>query len=46
MVVCKSNLDMKGTPNIRYNSSMINNLANQWTLTVSLVPNTWREIQP
>jgi hypothetical protein len=46
MLVCKSNLDMKGTPAIRYNAAVIANLANQWTLTVSLVPNTWREIQP
>ena len=44
MVICKSNLDMKGTPRIRYNDSVITNLANQWTLTVNLVPNTWREI--
>lgn len=46
MLVCKSNLDMKGTPNILYNAGVIANLANRWTLTVSLVPNTWREIQP
>jgi hypothetical protein len=46
MLVCKSNLDMKGTPGVLYNASVIMNLANQWTLTVSLVPNTWREIQP
>jgi|SRR5450756_54920 len=43
MVVCKSDLDMKGTPRILYNDSVIANLADQWTLSVSLLPNTWRQ---
>ena len=46
MVICKSNMDMKGTPGILYNASVIANLANQWTLTVNQVPNTWRELRP
>jgi hypothetical protein len=46
MVACASNLDMKGTPDIAYNSDVIANLAAPWTLTVNLVPNTWREIRP
>jgi len=25
---------------------VIANLANQWTLTVNQVPNTWRELRP
>lgn len=43
MVVCKSNLDMKGTPGILYNDSVIANLSDQWTLSVNLVSNTWRQ---
>ena len=43
MVVCKSSLDMKGTPQILYNDKVIANLADQWTLSVSLLPNTWRQ---
>ena len=46
MLVCKSNLDMRGTPDVRYNSDVLSNLAGGWTLTVALVPNTWREIKP
>ena len=46
MMVCASDLTMKGTPDIYYNDSVITNLSNRWTLTVSLVPNTWREIKP
>jgi hypothetical protein len=46
MMVCASDLTMKGTPDIYYNDSVITNLSNKWTLTVSLVVNTWREIRP
>jgi hypothetical protein len=46
MVACGSSLDMKGTRDIAYNSDVLANLANPWTLTVNLVPNTWREIKP
>jgi len=45
MVVCKSSLDMKGTPQILYNDKVIANLADQWTLSVSLLPNTWRQTE-
>jgi hypothetical protein len=46
MMVCASDLTMKGTPDIYYNDSVITTLSNMWTLTVSLVVNTWREIKP
>jgi hypothetical protein len=46
MLICKSNLDMKGTPNVYYNDSAIMKLANRWTLAVRVVSNTWREISP
>jgi hypothetical protein len=46
MLICKSNLDMKGTPNVYYNDSAIAKLANKWTLAVQIVANTWREISP
>lgn len=46
MMVCASDLTMKGTPDIYYNDSVITKLSNKWTLTVSLVVNTWREIRP
>jgi hypothetical protein len=46
MVICKSNLDMKGTPNVMYNESAIVNLSHQWGLSVQVVQNTWREIAP
>jgi hypothetical protein len=43
MLVCASSLDMKGTPQILYNASVIANLAGCWTLSVNLLPNTWRQ---
>ena len=46
MVVFKSYMDMRGTADIKYDDSAISKLADRWTLTVRLVPNTWREIHP
>lgn len=46
MLACVTNMTMKGTPDVYYNDSVIANLSNKWTLTVSLVANTWRELQP
>ncbi|MFA4965064.1 MAG: hypothetical protein WC709_05425 [Thermoleophilia bacterium] len=46
MTVFKSYMDMRGTADIRYDDSAISKLAERWTLSVKLVPNTWREIQP
>jgi hypothetical protein len=46
MVICTSYMDMRGTADIYYDDSAIVRLQNKWTLTVKLVPNTWREIQP
>jgi len=41
-----SDLTMKGTPDVYYNDSVIRKLRNKWTLSVNVVPNTWREIRP
>ena len=46
MVVCKSYMDMRGTADIKYDATAITKLADRWTLSVVLVPNTWREIKP
>ena len=46
MLICKSNLDMRGTPNVYYNDSAIVKLKDRWTLAVQVVTNTWREISP
>ena len=46
MVIFKSFMDMRGTADIKYDDSAISKLADRWTLTVRLVPNTWREIHP
>jgi len=46
MVIFKSYMDMRGTADIKYDDSAISKLADRWTLTVRLVPNTWREIHP
>jgi hypothetical protein len=45
MLACVTNMTMQGTPDVYYNDSVITALSNKWTLTVSLVPNTWRELQ-
>jgi hypothetical protein len=46
MVICKSYMDMRGTADIKYDATAITKLADRWTLSVVLIPNTWREIQP
>lgn len=46
MVICKSFMDLRGTCNILYDDSAIMKLRNKYTLSVVLVSNTWREIQP
>jgi hypothetical protein len=46
MVVCKSYMDMRGTADIKYDATAITKLADRWTLSVVVVPNTWREIAP
>ena len=46
MTVFKSYMDMRGTADIRYDDSAITRLFDNWTLSVMLVPNTWREIHP
>ncbi len=46
MVVCKSYMDMRGTADIKYDATAITKLSDRWTLSVVLVPNTWREIAP
>ena len=46
MAVFKSYMDMRGTADINYDDSAITKLTDRWTLSVVLVPNTWREIHP
>jgi hypothetical protein len=46
MTVFKSYMDMRGTADIKYDDSAITKLSDRWTLSVILVPNTWREIHP
>jgi len=46
MLGCNTNMTMQGTPDVYYNDTIISKLTDKWTLTVSLVPNTWREIHP
>ncbi len=46
MTVFRSYVDMRGTCDIYYDDSAISKLTDRWTLSVKLVPNTWREIQP
>ena len=45
MVISSSTEDMRGTPHILYNDNCVARLANRFTLTVKLVPNTWRELK-
>jgi hypothetical protein len=42
----KPGISMKGAPDIYCNDSVITDLSNKWTITVSLVVNSWREIKP
>lgn len=46
MAVFKSYMDMRGTCDIYYDDSAITKLMERETLSVKLVPNTWREIHP
>lgn len=46
MVICKRYMDVRGTCNILYDDNAIMKLRQKYTLTVTVVPNTWREIQP
>jgi hypothetical protein len=46
MIVVASDQDMRGTTDLLYNDSCIANLANQFSLSVKQVPNTWRETKP
>jgi hypothetical protein len=46
MAIFKSYMDMRGTADIRYDDSAITKLFDSATLSVVLVPNTWREIHP
>jgi hypothetical protein len=44
-VICRAFMDVRGTCNILYDDSAIMKLRNNYTLTVVLVSNTWREIR-
>ncbi len=46
MAIFKSYMDMRGTADIKYDDSAITKLFDSATLSVVLVPNTWREIHP
>lgn len=46
MSIFKSYMDMRGTADFRYDDSAITKLFDSATLSVVLVPNTWREIHP
>lgn len=46
MIICKGDVDLRGTADIIYDDRCIVNLLQKWTLTVKLVDNTWREVQP
>lgn len=46
MVVTQGSADMRGTRAVNYNATVMANLNRPVTLSVKLVPNTWREIQP
>lgn len=46
MAIFKSYMDMRGTADIKYDDSAITKLFDSATLSVMLVPNTWREIHP
>jgi hypothetical protein len=45
MVICKEIADLRGTMDVHYDDRCIVNLLDRWTLTVKLVPNTWRELK-
>jgi hypothetical protein len=46
MLVCDSNLDMRGTVDVKYNNDAIVNLWTRFPANVQIVPNSWRELQP
>lgn len=46
MCVAAGNVDLRGTRAVNYNAKVIANLNRPQVLSVRLVPNTWREIQP
>jgi type II secretory pathway pseudopilin PulG len=42
-----TDIDFRGTLNMWYSQSVLTGLSSeQWTSTVSMVPNTWRELRP
>jgi hypothetical protein len=46
MLVSDSTLDMRGTVNVEYNDNCLANLSKRFYSNVTMVPNTWRELQP
>jgi len=46
MVVAEGWGNLHGTRAVDYNQNVIDNLQRPLTLSVKLVPNTWRELQP
>ena len=46
MLIAKGSADLRGTRAVNYNSNVVNNLNRPFALTVKVVPNTWRELNP
>jgi hypothetical protein len=46
MLIAKGSADLRGTRAVNYNANVIANLNRPFALSVKLVPNTWRELNP
>lgn len=43
---CTKDMDFKGTANLTFSYTALSGFTGRWGSTVSMVPNTWRELQP
>jgi len=46
MIIAEGSADLRGTRAVNYNANVIANLNRPYLLSVKLVSNTWRELQP
>jgi type II secretory pathway pseudopilin PulG len=46
MLITDGIMDLKGTPDIRYNWNCVRRLSREWLSGARLMPNYWREVQP
>lgn len=46
MLITDGIMDLKGTPDIRYNWNCVRRLSREWLSGARLVPNYWREVRP